>query len=64
LNKRLMVVAGLLLVLVAVVLFMMQHYGFYHFYGDVSNKWYFYGLVSVIGVVGLVMAAWAYRKGQ
>lgn len=53
---------GGVLVLIAIILFAVQHFGVYNFYGDVSNKWYFYGLVGIIGIVGIVLAAWLYSK--
>jgi len=53
---------GGLLVLIAIILGAVQHFEVYNFYGDASNKWYFYGLVGVIGVIGIVIAAWYYIK--
>jgi hypothetical protein len=55
-------IIGVVLVVVAIVLFVVQHYGVYSFYGDPSNKWYFYGLVGVVGLIGLLVAAWSYMK--
>jgi hypothetical protein len=53
---------GGVLVLVAIILFAVQHFNVYNFYGDVSNKWYFYGLIGIIGIIGVVLAAWYYSK--
>lgn len=53
---------GGLLVLIAIILFLVQHFGVYNIYGDPSNKWYFYGLVGVIGLLGVIIAAWFYMK--
>lgn len=55
-------VIGVVLIVVAIILGVAQHYGFYNFYGVESNKWYFYGLVGVIGLIGIVVAAWSYMK--
>ena len=63
-NKKLMLIGGLLLIVVAVALFEMQHFGFYNFYGDAGNKWYFYGVVGVVGLVGLVLAALSFMKSE
>jgi hypothetical protein len=62
-NKLLMVV-GVLLIIVAIILGAVQHYsvGGYNFYGDASNKWYFYGLVGVVGLIGILVAVWSYMK--
>jgi hypothetical protein len=55
---------GGLLILIAIIVTVVQHFGVYNFYGDVSNKWYFYGLVGFIGLIGIIVAAWAYTKKQ
>ena len=31
-------------------------------YGSSSNKWYFYGSVGAIGLVGIILAAWSLMK--
>jgi hypothetical protein len=41
-----------------------QHFGVYNFYGDDSNKWYFYGGVGVIGLIGIILAGWAMMKQE
>jgi len=64
LNRNLVLGVGVLLIVVAVVLFAVQHFEVYNLYGDVGYKWYFYGLVGVVGVAGLVLAAWAFMKGE
>jgi hypothetical protein len=53
---------GGVLVLIAIILVVVQHFGVYSFYGDASNKWYFYGLVGVVGLIGIIVAAWSYHK--
>ncbi|HVP41716.1 MAG TPA: hypothetical protein VMS95_07165 [Candidatus Krumholzibacteriaceae bacterium] len=55
---------GILLIIIAIILAAVQHSNAYNFYGDVSNKWYFYGLVIVIGIIGLILIAWGYMKGS
>jgi hypothetical protein len=59
-----MLIGGLLLIVVAVVLFEVQHFGFYNFYGGEGYKWYFYGLVGVVGLVGLVLVGLSFVKSE
>ena len=56
------VLVGGLLVLIAIILGVMQHFGNYNMYGDQSNKWYFYGLLGVLALIGIILAAWGYMK--
>jgi uncharacterized membrane protein len=55
---------GALLIIIALILGIMQHFNVYNFYGDESNKWYFYGGVVVIGLIGIVLAGWAMMKQE
>jgi len=52
-------IVGGVLIIIAIVLGVVQHFGIYNFYGDESNKWYFYGLVGLIGLIGIIIAAWS-----
>ena len=62
--NKMMLYGGILLVIIALILGVVQHFGgpTYNMYGDESNKWYFYCLVGVIGVLGIVLAIWTYMK--
>lgn len=60
--NKMMIAAGIVLIIIAIILGAVQHFMIYNFYGDVANKWYFYGLVGVIGLIGIVLAVWAYMK--
>jgi Na+/melibiose symporter-like transporter len=62
--NKMMLYSGILLVIIALILGLVQHFGVYNLYGDVGNKWYFYGLVGVIGVIGIVLAIWTYMQKQ
>jgi hypothetical protein len=53
---------GGVLIIIAIIVFAVQHFGTYNLYGDVANKWYFYGLVGVIGLIGVILISWAYLK--
>ena len=60
-NKMLMIL-GAILIIVALILGIVQHYNVYNFYGDAANKWYFYSIVALIGIIGIIAAAWSYIK--
>jgi hypothetical protein len=58
LNKKTVVLAvGVLLIIIALILGGVQHFG-PNIYGSESNKWYFYALLGIIGLVGIIIAAW------
>lgn len=58
-----MLSAGVIFILIAIILGVTQHY-IYNIYGSSDNKWYFYALVAIIGVIGIILAAWAYMKNE
>jgi hypothetical protein len=33
-------------------------------YGDVENKWYFYGAVGAVLLVGIILVAWGLLKKE
>jgi hypothetical protein len=57
-----MLSAGVILIIIAITLGGVQHFGVYNIYGSSDNKWYFYALVAIIAVIGIILAAWAYMK--
>jgi hypothetical protein len=57
-------ILGAVLIIIAIILGLTQHYNVYNFYGDAANKWYFYGIVAIIGIIGLIAAAWSYMKKE
>ena len=57
-------ILGIVLVIIALILGVMQHFGIYNFYGTIDYKWYFYGVVSIIGLVGIILAAWSAMKKE
>ncbi len=56
------VASGLLLIVISVIVAAVQDLHIYNIYGDVSNKWYFYGAVSAILILGIILAAWGFVK--
>jgi hypothetical protein len=55
---------GGLLILIALILGLVQHFGVYNIYGIEDYKWYFYGLVGVIGLIGIILAVWPLMKTE
>jgi uncharacterized membrane protein YcjF (UPF0283 family) len=61
--NKMMLALGLVLIVIAVILFGVQ-YGAHVFniYDSTTTKYGFYGGVGVLGVIGLIIAAWGYMK--
>jgi hypothetical protein len=58
LNSKIVLYGGILLILIAIILGGLQHFGSYSFYGSNSDyKWPFYGMVACIGLIGIILAA-------
>lgn len=60
--KMTALVLGVLLFVVALVFGGLQLLHIYNIYGPGSNKWYFYGAVGTIGIIGIILAAWGIPK--
>jgi surface polysaccharide O-acyltransferase-like enzyme len=63
-SKTIFLVIGALLILIALILGAVQHFGVHNLYGAQGHKWYFYGLVVVIALVGLILAVWSLMKTE
>jgi hypothetical protein len=63
LDRRILA-AGVVLIIIALILGAVRYSGAYDFgvsYGSGSG-WYFYGLAGIIGLIGIILAAWSYTK--
>jgi len=60
LNTKRMVflIVGIVLIVVALILGGIQVSHAYNLYGASAHKWYFYGGVAVVGVIGIVLVIW------
>lgn len=57
-------ILGAVLIIVALIVGGVQLLHIYNIYGAGSNRWYFYGAVGVIGVVGIALAAWGWLRKE
>ncbi len=62
--NKMMLYGGIVLIIVAIILGSIQHFNVYNIYGDLANKWYFYGSVGAIGLIGIILAVWSYMKKE
>jgi hypothetical protein len=63
LDNRILAV-GVVLIVIAIILGavrLSQAYDFGVSYGS-GNGWYFYGLVAIIGLIGIILAAWSFMR--
>jgi Na+/melibiose symporter-like transporter len=65
-SKMMWMVIGALLIIIALILGAVRYMGAYDFgvsYGS-GYGWYFYGLAGVIGLIGIILAAWSFMKTE
>lgn len=63
-SKTMYLTLGAVLIIIALILGAVRYSQSYDFgiaYGS-GNGWYFYGLAGVIGLIGIIMAAWSFMK--
>jgi O-antigen/teichoic acid export membrane protein len=63
-NKVMKQLLGAVLVLVAIILGGIQLLRIFNIYGASGNRWFFYGSVGVIGLVGIILLAWSFMKKE
>ena len=60
-----LLVIGVILILIALILGALQHFYYgtlpnnQNIYGSGGNKWYFYALIGIVGLIGIILAAWS-----
>ncbi|MGD0978991.1 MAG: hypothetical protein ABR962_07620 [Candidatus Bathyarchaeia archaeon] len=62
-DKRILAL-GIVLIIIAIILGAVRYSGAYDFgvgYGSGGGT-YFYGLAGIIGLIGIILAAWSYMK--
>jgi hypothetical protein len=57
-------ILGVVLIVVALILGGVQIFYVYNIniYGASANKWYFYGAVAIIGIIGIILAVLGVMK--
>ncbi|MGQ9597213.1 MAG: hypothetical protein ACUVQY_09355 [Thermoproteota archaeon] len=63
-NKTVIPILGVLLVVITLILCAVQNFGAYSIYGTQDYKGYFYELVEVISLVGLILTTWPLMKTE
>jgi hypothetical protein len=62
--KMTALVLGVVLIVIALIFGGVQLLHIYNIYGSGSNKWYYYGSVSAIGLIGIILVVWSLLKKQ
>jgi len=63
LNRKI-VALGAVFIAISLILGGVQDLYLYNIYGAVSNKWYFYAVITVILIIGIVLASWGLLKKE
>ena len=61
-TKMVALILGVVLIVIALILGGVQILDVYNIYGASANKWYFYGAVATIGIIGIILSAWGIMK--
>jgi ABC-type enterochelin transport system permease subunit len=65
LNRKMAVlVLGAVLIVISLVLGGVQDLHVHSIYGASSNKWYFYGAIGIMLILGIILAAWALLRKE
>jgi ABC-type enterochelin transport system permease subunit len=65
LNRKMAVlVLGAVLIVISLVLGGVQDLHVHSIYGASSNKWYFYGAIGIMLILGVILAAWSLLKKE
>jgi hypothetical protein len=63
-SKMTGLVLGVVIIIIALIFGGVQLLHVYNIYGSGSNKWYYYGSIGVIGLVGIMVTVWSLLKKQ
>jgi len=63
-TKMTVLILGAALIIVALIVGGVQLLHVYNIYGAGSNRWYFYGAVGAVGLIGIILAAWGWLKKE
>jgi len=55
---------GVVLIIVALIVGGVQLLHLVNIYGAGSNRWYFYGAVGVVGLIGIILTAYGLLKKE
>jgi NADH:ubiquinone oxidoreductase subunit 6 (subunit J) len=53
---------GVAVIIIALILGGVQDLHIANVYGSVENKWYFYGAIGAIFLIGIILVAWGLLK--
>ena len=56
-TKMITLILGAVLIVIAVILGGIQISHAYNIYGAAGHKWYFYGAVAIIGIIGIILGS-------
>jgi len=62
--RKTVLMVGIVLVLIALILGGVQDLHIANIYGSAENKWYFYGAVGAVLLIGIVLIAWGLLKKE
>ena len=55
---------GIVLIVISLILGGVQDLHVYNIYGSGANKWYFYGVIGIVFLIGIALVLWSYVKRQ
>jgi hypothetical protein len=57
-------IVGAVFIVIALIFGGVQVLHIYNIYGIPENRWYYYGSVAVIGLIGIALVVWSFLKKQ
>jgi len=59
-----MLSVGAILIIIALIVGGYEEFAKADLYGASSNKWYFWALIAIVFIIGIILVAWAYMKKE